>query len=505
MSAKNLTEVTQDWGVAVLIPFMNTHRFKLVAVSVLVGLGCSSPTSAPETIGDAHDALTLMATVDDKARGSGENQFEFAGTWVDCGGCAPAGTYQNGFRYAYTTGARVTFRFTGTKVKLFGVREKVGGIGGVTLDGQAEPDVDMYGPTSMPALIYESPMLASGSHTLVYTVLGKKNPASGSNTLTVDKAEVYGGSSPTPDAGPPPPPPSARKAPLFIVSGPAFTTLGDVPKEDGPASWLAGNGNWSNIAAGDWLGANPDVNTYPNKGDAWWDLALPMHVDGSGRSQTQDFNDVAGGLHDGDYRKNIASLKAFGIRKVIFRISHEVDIGPADPTAYKAAFNHLAPVLRQAAAANGITLKIAWSMVHEDSLQFLPDVANVDLLTPDIYLCCWSQTNVTESQVIACVNSRLSYLENLGARYHRPIGFGETAAVKKDFPQGNWTNRGAGDSYRVFNETVGALVRRTAGTDHYVFNVNYYNLKPGGVELQLSEQPNTRRALRDLINETRAW
>ena len=43
------------------------------------------------------------------------------------------------------------------------------------------------------SLSYTSPVVASGNYDLVIRVVGSHEPAATSNTITVDKAEVYNG------------------------------------------------------------------------------------------------------------------------------------------------------------------------------------------------------------------------------------------------------------------------------------------------------------------------
>lgn len=158
----------------------------IIAAAVGLGLAATAALAAP----------TLSATVDDGVIGTGNNQFQYTGTWVNCG-C-------NGgsFRYAYTTGDKATFRFTGSQVKLFGYKELVGGIASISIDGGAPVDADTYSATKGFALIYTSPVLAETTHTVTVTVSGRKNSAATGTTISLDKAEVYtGGSTSTPSAG----------------------------------------------------------------------------------------------------------------------------------------------------------------------------------------------------------------------------------------------------------------------------------------------------------------
>ena len=133
----------------------------------------------------AQAAPTLSATVDDGVMGSGTHQFQYAGNWVNCGCNGGA------FRYAYTTGDKVTFRFTGSQVKLFGYKEPVAGIASISIDGGTPVDADIYSATKGFAAYFTSPVLADTAHTVTVTVSGRKNSAATGTTVSLDKAEVY--------------------------------------------------------------------------------------------------------------------------------------------------------------------------------------------------------------------------------------------------------------------------------------------------------------------------
>lgn len=136
--------------------------------------------------------LTLSATIDEKVT-SGTNRFSYSNTWSDCGGCN-SGAYQNSFKYAFTTGYSTTFTFTGTQAKIYGFKEPAGGIASVSIDGGAAFDVDYYASSQQLVAVVTTPELTQGTHTVKLTVSGRKSQGT-SNTINVDKAEVYTGSS----------------------------------------------------------------------------------------------------------------------------------------------------------------------------------------------------------------------------------------------------------------------------------------------------------------------
>lgn len=182
---------TYAWDTAGL--GVGSYQITAVATDAAGNIATSSTATVTLT---ASTNPVLSATVDDSAL-TGANHFAYTGTWVNCSGCNPP-SYNNGFRYSYTTGNTATLTFNGSQVKLYGVKEPVGGIATISIDGGATVDVDYYSSTQSLQNIYTSPILSNGSHTLVLTVSGRKNIASSSPTINIDKAEVYTGGSSNP-------------------------------------------------------------------------------------------------------------------------------------------------------------------------------------------------------------------------------------------------------------------------------------------------------------------
>ena len=85
----------------------------------------------------------------------------------------------------------VTFGFAGTEIHLYGVADPRSGVGAVSVDGGTETKVDFY--TAVRAgnkLLYSSPTLAPGTHTLKLRVDSTKNANSTGFTIAVDRVEL---------------------------------------------------------------------------------------------------------------------------------------------------------------------------------------------------------------------------------------------------------------------------------------------------------------------------
>lgn len=196
-------------------------NMSILGVAVLTVLAMSQTAFAASP--------TLASTIDEKVT-VGTHRFAYSGSsWTDCGGCN-ASAYQSSFKYAFITGDKVTFTFTGTQAKFYGFREQVGGIAAVSIDGQAAVDVNYYAATQSPQNVFNTPVLAQGTHTVVFTVTGRRAGGE-SPTINIDKAEVYvGGDTPQP------PPPIGQIATVdervlsganrFSYSGASWTDCG---------------------------------------------------------------------------------------------------------------------------------------------------------------------------------------------------------------------------------------------------------------------------------------
>src|SRR6202035_5844843 len=103
--------------------------------------------------------------------------------------------------FSVEAAARATLNFNGTGVSWIGWRGPELGIANVYLDDVAVASVDAYAPTNtVQAILYSSPALAAGSHTLAIEVTRTKNDASSDYLVAVDAFDVTGA---PPDTTPP--------------------------------------------------------------------------------------------------------------------------------------------------------------------------------------------------------------------------------------------------------------------------------------------------------------
>ena len=104
------------------------------------------------------------------------------------------GAYQNDNHWSSVANASYQVPFTGTQVKLFGGQAPTHGIAAVSIDGGAEVLVDTYAAARKDnELIWTSPVLQAGSHTLKVRATGAKNASASGNFVTADRVDVIDG------------------------------------------------------------------------------------------------------------------------------------------------------------------------------------------------------------------------------------------------------------------------------------------------------------------------
>jgi hypothetical protein len=114
----------------------------------------------------------ITTTVDDRVTGTGQNQFNYTGNWQSCTNCG-ADLYAGTNSWSNVVNSAVTVAFTGTQIRLYGVRDPVHGTGMVSVDGGAEVAVSFNATTRQGnVLLWTSPVLAAGQHTFRLRVAG---------------------------------------------------------------------------------------------------------------------------------------------------------------------------------------------------------------------------------------------------------------------------------------------------------------------------------------------
>src|SRR5258708_18539160 len=112
------------------------------------------PVTTPTPLGVpaiATPRVLQTTTVDDRAVGTGFNQFNYVGSgWDHCtNGCpgpghTPCALYDGSNTWDNTTGNYVTLTFIGTQIKFYAVLDSSRGTGAISVDGGSETTIDFY-------------------------------------------------------------------------------------------------------------------------------------------------------------------------------------------------------------------------------------------------------------------------------------------------------------------------------------------------------------------------
>jgi hypothetical protein len=130
-------------------------------------------------------------SVDGNVTGTGSGQFQYDSNWGLTAGVSDM--YLATANWSHTTGATATFRFTGTQVALHAVRDVDQGIMTVSVDGGGAQSIDNYASTrNASGIVWTSPALASGPHTVTIVNTGNRNAASSGINIAIDRADVTG-------------------------------------------------------------------------------------------------------------------------------------------------------------------------------------------------------------------------------------------------------------------------------------------------------------------------
>jgi hypothetical protein len=130
--------------------------------------------------------LSTVASVNDT-----RFSYDSAANWPSGG---QTGAYQGDNHWSNVANAAYVVPFSGTQVKLYGARAPQHGIAAVSIDGGAETSIDTYSATRADgALLWSSPELAAGTHTLKVRVTGMKNVSATGTYVVADRVDIVNG------------------------------------------------------------------------------------------------------------------------------------------------------------------------------------------------------------------------------------------------------------------------------------------------------------------------
>ena len=159
----------------------NRKKIKSVITMIIVAMLIMSSVSVVFAVGEDQSKPTGSYTriVNDDVVGTDYAQFNYfnVANWGVGHGGNQAGCYNSDARWTQTPGEGFTFKFIGTRIKLYGYNASHHGIGDLSLDGGDPVEVDFWDPaTKARVLVYDSGELEYGEHEIKVVTTTKRNP-----------------------------------------------------------------------------------------------------------------------------------------------------------------------------------------------------------------------------------------------------------------------------------------------------------------------------------------
>jgi len=164
-------------------------------LAALEGLNIGSRDYYGNALGSTHNMgayegpgidTEIYSKVEDSVTGTGNNQFQYSGSWT---------TGSGGDHYSSNTNDYFQITFNGTGIKWVGPADTNQGQAAVSIDNGPETIVDTFlSNRNTGVTLYDSGVLPSGQHTLKVRVTGTKFSASTNYYVAVDRVEITGGS-----------------------------------------------------------------------------------------------------------------------------------------------------------------------------------------------------------------------------------------------------------------------------------------------------------------------
>ena len=187
----NLPKFTSLGSTASIYRTSATEQFASLGTVALAGHSFSYTANAGSVTTYVISASYQPAviTVNDNTTGSGNNQFNYSGSWGYWNG--QTGAYDNDNHWSGNPNDYYTFQFTGQQARIYGALVNSNGIAAISVDNGAETYVDTYAANRVDdAFLYATPTLGYGTHTLKVRVTGLKHPASTGTVVNADRIDV---------------------------------------------------------------------------------------------------------------------------------------------------------------------------------------------------------------------------------------------------------------------------------------------------------------------------
>lgn len=146
--------------------------------------------SALAVTGTAAAATPARVVSGDGAARCSSNALCYTGHWQFVSG-RNDGRFEGRSARSYVSGDNVSFAFTGTRLRIFGVTGPAGGMGVLMLGREQRAMIDFYSPQNRAhVVVYTSPPLSNGRHVVTLVVAGRHDARSRGDYINVDQIEV---------------------------------------------------------------------------------------------------------------------------------------------------------------------------------------------------------------------------------------------------------------------------------------------------------------------------
>jgi galactosylceramidase len=134
-----------------------------------------------------------LVSVNDRTTGTDLYQFNYTGSWSSG---SQSGAHNGDNSWSSVAGNAFSVKFVGTQAHIYSAQAAGHGIFAVSIDGGAETLIDLYSPTRTDQkLVYSSPVLPHGEHTIQVRVTGTRNSSATGAAVVADRIDVDTGES----------------------------------------------------------------------------------------------------------------------------------------------------------------------------------------------------------------------------------------------------------------------------------------------------------------------
>jgi hypothetical protein len=173
--------------------FCITLSVIFLVVSFLL-ISCSNPIASIATVDNPEISTkaAIMTTLQPGVYNDNNAAIVYSGFWGIVAGDIPV--YGGDYRRCLYKNSYYQFKCNGVNTKIYAVKDSWSGIANIYIDGHFKRSIDLYSPNTLwQTLIYSTSMdnIPAGIHTIKVVNSGRKNIASNSTYISLDKLMIF--------------------------------------------------------------------------------------------------------------------------------------------------------------------------------------------------------------------------------------------------------------------------------------------------------------------------